>query len=453
MKTIPIGKIFIPSNRHRREFNPGSHQELVESIQDHSLLNAIVLRALAAGEPKEFSYALSSGERRLRAVSDIWDLGGRFSHDGAEVAEGEVPFVLLGELGPLERELCEADENFRRDDLTFQERASVVARIADLRCQLAEQRGESAPSRATLAADLFEPIHKSAKGTSNQAQETLRKQLIVARHVDSVEVQSAKTLDEAFKALRRKETSRRNTALATAMGPTFGAHSHTALNEDSLLWLQKAEAEQFDVILTDPPYGMGADEFGDSGGMTAGEHGYEDSTEVHEKLLLVCYQQLFRVAKLQAHLYWFCDIDLFHLARDVFEEAGWWVHRTPLIWFKPSASRLPWAEKDGLGPWGPQRKYELILYAVKGKRPVMKIAGDVITAQPDANLGHAAQKPVSLFRELLSRSAKPGDSVLDPFCGTGPIFPAAHELKVKATGIELDATSYGIALGRLKELK
>jgi DNA modification methylase len=81
------------------------------------------------------------------------------------------------------------------------------------------------------------------------------------------------------------------------------------------------------------------------------------------------------------------------------------------------------------------------------------MAGDVLDFPADTNLGHAAQKPVALYRELLSRSCLPGQLVLDPFCGSGPIFPAAHELKVRATGIELDQGSYGIAVKRVESLK
>jgi hypothetical protein len=36
--------------------------------------------------------------------------------------------------------------------------------------------------------------------------------------------------------------------------------------------------------------------------------------------------------------------------------------------------------------------------------------------------------------------------------GTGTIFPAAHELKCRATGIELDPQHYGTALKRLEAL-
>ncbi len=109
--------------------------------------------------------------------------------------------------------------------------------------------------------------------------------------------------------------------------------------------------------------------------------------------------------------------------------------------------RAPWPE------YGPQRKYETLLYAVKGMRPIFKLAGDVLDFPSDTNLGHAAQKPVALYTELLRRSALPGDSIFDPFMGSGTIFSAATELKLRATGIELDQTSYGIAIERLEFLK
>ena len=109
--------------------------------------------------------------------------------------------------------------------------------------------------------------------------------------------------------------------------------------------------------------------------------------------------------------------------------------------------RAPWPEH------GPQRKYETILYAVKGKRPTLKLAPDVLDFPPDSNLGHAAQKPVALFEELLRRSVQPGNSVLDPFMGSGTIFAAAHVLKCRATGLELDQASYGIAVKRIEGLK
>jgi len=81
------------------------------------------------------------------------------------------------------------------------------------------------------------------------------------------------------------------------------------------------------------------------------------------------------------------------------------------------------------------------------------MAPDVITISGEPNLGHMAQKPVALYKELLSRSVRPGDSVLDCYAGTGPLLPAAHQMQLKATLIEKDPASFGIIINRAKELK
>jgi ParB-like chromosome segregation protein Spo0J len=435
MLTLSLNDIRISPTRQRREFDPVKLQELADSIEKHGLLQPLVVREVEGG------WQLVCGERRFRAIRDyLLPLGGSVRHAGAMLDEGRVPTVPLGELDTLAAEEAELEENIRREDLTWQERAAATARLDALRKLQAADTGKSAPTTA----DISEEVRGSRDPWP--AQQTFR-EIIVSKHLSNPEVAAAKTLDDAFKVLKRQEEAKKNSDLAVRIGASFSAKEHKIWNADALVWLQKCEKEVFDVILTDPPYGMGADEFGDSGGLAQGAHGYRDSVDDFTKILTVCSLEFDRIAKPQAHLYWFCDIDQFHAARDEFTAWGWWVHRTPLIWHKPGAMRVPWPEH------GPQRKYELILYAVKGKRPTNFIAPDVIPCNPDDNLGHAAQKPVALFEELLRRSIRPGDTVCDPFCGTGPIFPAAHALKCRATGIERDATSYGIALKRLETLK
>jgi len=117
-----------------------------------------------------------------------------------------------------------------------------------------------------------------------------------------------------------------------------------------------------------------------------------------------------------------------------------------VINYKLDGSRVPLPEN------GPQRKWELVLYAIKGWRKVTRIYSDVIETRGDANLSHGAQKPVALYENLLKRSVRPGDSILDPFAGTGTIFPAAHSVLCKATGIEINDIYAGIAAARLKAL-
>ena len=435
MKIVRIDTITILPNRQRKAFDPAKMHEFADGISKRGLLHPIILRQGDNG-----ALILVAGERRLRAVGDLADLGELIKHDGEVVPLGQVPYTLLTDLSPLDAEEAELDENIHRVDLSWQERAAAHERLAKLRSAQAAERGEPAPSVAAIALE----VRGSSEGVHH---DTTRKELIVARHLDNPEVKGAKSVDEAFKILKKQEQTEKHRALGVSVGATFSADMHSAINDDSITYLQSYPTDSFDCILTDPPYGMGADEFGDSGGLAAGAHGYADDWEYAERCYVALAQEGYRITKPQAHLYAFCDIDHFPLIKAIFYAAGWQVFRTPLIWYKRQGSRAPWPEL------GPQRKYETILYAIKGKRPALKMGGDVLDFPSDANLGHAAQKPVELYRELLSRTCLPGNAVLDPFCGTGPIFPAAHELRVRATGIERDTASYGIAVKRIADLK
>lgn len=434
MNQILISEIKIAANRQRRNFDPKALNELSESIKASGLFHAVVLRR--EGE----ACFLVSGERRLRAVNDIYDLGGVFRHNNEKVANGYIPYTDLGELSEIEREEAELSENIHRTDLSWQERAAATARLASLRTGQADSKGHIRPSVAEISTE----VRGSSEGIHH---EITRREIIVAKYLEDPEVRAAENVDAAFKLLRKKEELAKRLVLAAEVGKTFTADLHKLENTDSLKWMKECPAESFDVILTDPPYGMGADEFGDSGGMAEGAHGYDDSSENWFKIMSEFCALSYRVAKNKSHIYIFCDIDKFHDLRTMMNISGWECFRTPLIWHKPSAFRAPWPEK------GPQRKYEVLLYAVKGNRPCTRLYPDLITYNSDSNLGHAAQKPVSLFIDLLRRSISAGDSVLDPFCGTGTIFPAAHNLKCKATGIELDPASYAIAIKRLNQLK
>lgn len=434
MKQIRIDAIKIAPERQRKLFDPAKTQEFADVILTQGLLHPIILRIVGA------DYYLVAGERRLRAISDIYALGGKIRHDGEFVYPDSVPYTLLSDLDPLAAEEAELSENIHRENLTWQERAAAHSRLSTLRASQAAATGATPPT----VADLSLEVRGSSEGVN---QETTRRELIVARYLGNPLVASAKTVDEAFKILRKAETAAKHQALGASVGKTFTADLHNAINADSLEWMAAAPAGQFDCILTDPPYGMGADEFGDSGGLAAGAHGYKDDAANFLRIAGVLAIESFRLTKPQAHLYCFCDIDWFPHLKTQFADAGWQVFRTPLIWHKPSGMRAPWPEH------GPQRKYETILYAIKGKRPILKMAPDVVAFAPDSNLGHAAQKPVALFEDLLRRTCLPGNSVLDPFCGTGPVFAAAHTLKCRATGVELDQASYGIALERIQGLR
>jgi site-specific DNA-methyltransferase (adenine-specific) len=435
---IPLEEIVIKPNRQRRQFDQQKILDLAGSIAQNGLIHPIVVRWA------EDDYTLVVGERRLRAMEHLHFLSTEFSCNGKIIPEGHVPCTFIGDADPVDAEEIELEENIRREDLSWQERADAVARLADLRARQASERGDDRPSTAVIA----EEVSGNSEG---QHQENVRQDMILGRALRDPEkakvIQNANSRKEAFKLLKRHEESQRHAALGAAIGATFSSSMHVLQRADCLLAMSEMPAASFDVILTDPPYGVSADDFGDSAGKTAGSHFYDDSYETWAKLIPAFAEHSFRLAKPRAHLYLFCDIERWAEIRLHLKLAGWHAFRTPLIWVNPAAIRAPWPES------GPIRKWQMIIYAQKGDRPVTRLYSDVLTYPSDSNLGHPAQKPVALYEDLLRRSIRPGDSVLDPFAGTGTIFPACNTLKCKATGIELDESAYGIAVKRLSALE
>jgi site-specific DNA-methyltransferase (adenine-specific) len=439
-----IESLAVAPNRQRREFEPGSLNELADSISTVGLMHAPVVRQGLDG------LILVAGERRLRAISDLHDLGVLFKYQGEIVPAGQVPYVTLGQLSQLEAWEAELEENIRRVDLTWQERAQATASLMELRQAQADDAGLPAPTVSDIAREV-RTIPDAFGGKEGPVQgdyqSDTRKELIVSRFLHDKDVAAAPTLKEAYKVLKKKEEGAKNAQLAATVGRNYSVSQHALVQGDCLHWMREQEAGQFDVILADPPYGMGADSFGDSGqGSSAGAHFYQDDYPSWAGLMQQLPAALFRITKPDAHAYLFCDFDRFPELRERMGEAGWRVHRTPLIWHNPDGFRCPWPDQ------GPQRKYELILYAVKGRKKVTSIREDVLRYGRDAALGHPAQKPVPLLIDLLRRSAAPGDRVLDPFAGSGSTIEAAHELKLTCTAVEKDPSAYGIAVKRLQSL-
>ena len=64
---------------------------------------------------------------------------------------------------------------------------------------------------------------------------------------------------------------------------------------------------------------------------------------------------------------------------------------------------------------------------------------------------HPTMKPISLCRRLVELFSDEGETILDPFAGSGTTLLAARDLGRKAIGIELDPEYVQIAIRRLSQ--
>ena len=164
---------------------------------------------------------------------------------------------------------------------------------------------------------------------------------------------------------------------------------------------------------------------------------------------------------------------------ETLEETGW-KFQNLIIWKKKTAA-VPQAYRFGLS-------YQIIVFASKGNRPSVfnklrinpprlitekyerptgmyitdvwddireltsgYFAGDEAIRTETGDRFHKQQSPIALLLRIILSSTRLGDTVFDPFAGTGTTLVVAKQLKRKYLGTELDPLNYDEIVKRLGE--
>jgi site-specific DNA-methyltransferase (adenine-specific) len=85
--------------------------------------------------------------------------------------------------------------------------------------------------------------------------------------------------------------------------------------------------------------------------------------------------------------------------------------------------------------------------------PIQDIWGDIKTMHnlSSERLGYPTQKPQALLERIIAVSSRPGDVVLDPFCGCGTTIHAAQKLGRQWMGIDVTYLAINLIKRRLKD--
>lgn len=431
MILIPISDTEI-RKRQRSAMDKTKLAELKESIADKGILHPPVYWQ----DPKTQKWVLTAGERRSEAMRLLHAEGRSFTHEGTVVAPGMIPITRLSDvLDEIARFEVELDENVRRDDLTWQDRVRAYADLHAMR-----QQSNPKQTQMDTAREL---IDRGLAKTIGGARLHMKEATLIADHLDNEKIAMARNPAEALSLVYKLEEEKVTAALVRRRLAVAPSASSIALKHGSCLdVLDGLDSDMADLILTDPPYGLGASGAGFRG-RTVHHHNYEDTKENAQKIARAILTEGFRICKTRANIFMFCDIDLFDWLKSTASNMGWSPFRRPLIWQK--------SESEGMAPWGgsgPRITTEFILFATKGQRGLNASPIDVFNVKRVSRSEriHAAEKPVELLKTLIQCSTLPGDFVLDPCAGSGSTLVAAKELKRTGLGIEFDLDYYRTAM-------
>ncbi len=222
--------------------------------------------------------------------------------------------------------------------------------------------------------------------------------------------------------------------------PYYQDEQTTIYHGDALEVMDDLAAGSIDLIVTDPPYIIGAVS---AGSLNSKAGGWQDMMN-SAMWFGAWYRKADRLLRRSGAMWSFCNWRSLPVVMRAAIDAG-----------LPITSTLVW-DKQWIGPGGSQ-----------GLRPSYELA--CLFAKPDFAIpdrgvpdvwqhrtgsykenGHPAEKPVDLMRRLIRTSGNAG-LVLDPFMGSGTTVVAAQTEGVRAIGIEADEKWCEVTAQRLSQ--
>ncbi|EPW0777280.1 DNA-methyltransferase [Escherichia albertii] len=213
---------------------------------------------------------------------------------------------------------------------------------------------------------------------------------------------------------------------------------------DAVEWLKTLPSGSVDLFVTDPPY-ESLEKHRKIGTTTRLKVSKSSSNEwfsiFPNSRFGELLAEMYRVLKNNRHLYIFCDQEtMFHL-KPIAEEAGFKFWK-PIVWNKMVI---------GMG-YHYRAKYEFVLFFEKGKRKLNNLGIPDILEAKRVMRGYPTEKPVDLIKILIEQSTIQGESVCDPFFGSGSTLIAAAELDRTFLGTDISPSAHDYFKQRLYSL-
>lgn len=206
------------------------------------------------------------------------------------------------------------------------------------------------------------------------------------------------------------------------MTPIYDRDGITIYNADCRDVLPHIDPSSVGLLLTDPPYGMAYKPLRGADGSKRWDETVIGDDAPFDPAPLLQFPRL---------ILWGAN----HYASRLPDSGGWIVwDKTPngaKEGFYASHAELAWTNLNG-----------------SVSKFAMQWGGEARGGEPHL---HPTQKPVALMRWILERWTAPGDLILDPYMGSGPVAAAAYQLGRRYIGIELVPEYCQVAINRLAQ--
>lgn len=229
-------------------------------------------------------------------------------------------------------------------------------------------------------------------------------------------------------------------------GETMEKYINQIINADCLDIMRKLPDKCVDCCITDPPYrcisgGKNFHPGSCSGILTANDGKIFKHNDIAFSQWV---PEVYRVLKDNHDFYCMTNtLNLFELHK-VCSNSGFKLHNI-LVWEKSTATPNRWYMKN----------CEYTLYYYKGRAKSINNPGSKTVhhfSLHDTKI-HPTEKPEQLFGFYIENSTQPGDLVLDPFCGSGTMAVACHNLKRRFICIEKDKDYWAASVERLRKIQ
>lgn len=216
------------------------------------------------------------------------------------------------------------------------------------------------------------------------------------------------------------------------LGDLFEIGEHRLLCGDSTDSDQVAKlmnGQKADMVFTDPPYNVAFN--GRSGKFDVIEN--DDLEEKDFEKFIEEFAQTLHTLEIPIKYIW-CNWKFYGVLQKHFK------FNACIVWAK---------NVFGLGR-GYRHQHEFCLFEGKLDEGINN-ESDLWEIAKDTNYQHPTQKPIGLAERALNNH-KHSNNILDLFCGSGSTMVAAHQLKRKCYGMELDPKYCQVIVDRMKKL-